>query len=100
MDRITIASVAQFVDIIRRNPAVANIPSFNGLKAALSVPEPSMKGCKCKTKNNLAKFRPQFEASMSVLSTKEQGDLKRLLGKEKVCYYKKEPNGQLKLHCF
>jgi hypothetical protein len=96
-ERLVISNLNQFMQLAAKNPAILNIGGFAFLRPRLTV-----NGCgKCgRAQAILNEQRPQWEATFSVLSATEQNQLKNLLDAKQVCYYIKQPNGQLKLNCF
>ncbi len=96
-ERITISNISQFMGLAGKAPSILNIGGFSALRSFASA-KPG--GCACNKKAGLIQMRPQFEASLSVLTTSEQNQLKNLLDTKEICYYAKQPGGQLKLNCF
>jgi hypothetical protein len=100
MTRVTISSVGQFLTLAERHPAMLRIPSFNVIKNAITQSIPKNCGCSGKKADLLAQQRQFFESAISVLSAREQAELKTVLNADQVCYNKKAPNGQINLYCF
>lgn len=97
--KLIIGNINQFAGFVEKNPAIMSIPAFISLRSAFEASK-SATGCKCNKSKALTEYRPQFEASLSVLTPNEQSRLKTLLDTEQLCYYKKNPNGTLNLTCF
>ena len=95
---ITLASINNFAELAKKHPLLLNVGAFHLLKDILQK-APS-KGCNCSAKSNLAQYRPQFEAALSMLSPGDQSRLKGILSADQICYYVKNTQGQLKKHCF
>ena len=95
--KLVISNLNQFMQLAAKSPSILNIGGFSFLRPRLTV-----SGCgKCgRAQAVLAEQRPQWEAAFSVLSPTEQKQLKNLLEAESICYYTKQPNGQLQIHCF
>lgn len=93
---ITLSSINTFADLARKHPLILNVGAFHLLKSALA----KVKGCNCSGKADLASYRPQFEAALSMLSPADQSKLKSILSADQICYYVKNEKGQLKKHCF
>jgi hypothetical protein len=98
-ERVTLANVNQLIGLARQNPGILNIgglATFRGQTTVATLP-----GCsKCGSGAKLAELRPQFEAALLTLSGDEKIRLKTLLDTNTVCFYTKQPNGELKQHCF
>ncbi len=96
-ERLVISNLNQFMQLAAKNPGILNIGGFAFLRPRLTA-----SGCgKCSNAQGILNTqRPQWEAAFSVLSTTEQNQLKNMLDAAQVCYYVKQPNGQLKLNCF
>jgi hypothetical protein len=98
-ERIAISSIAQFVEFAKANPSLLNVGNFNLLKPTLSM---KSSGCACKGKPgaDIGAYRPQFEAAMAMLSDTDKTVMKTILNTKQICYYIKNPQGQLKQTCF
>lgn len=97
--KLIIGNINQFAGFVDKNPAIMSIPAFIPLRSAFEAAKSST-GCKCNRSSALSQQRPQFEASLSVLTPAEQTRLKTLLDAEQICYYKKNTSGALQLICF
>jgi hypothetical protein len=95
-----ISSITQFVGFSKDRPQILNLPPFNWLKQVVGNQPAAKSGCNCKASKQLAQYRDQFEAAMSILSDGEKGQLKKILLTEKICYTKKSPDGKINLVCF
>ena len=81
------------------------LSSLSALKdLATAAPAAAKAGCNCsaraKKANDLAVYRPMFEAAMAMLSPDEKESFKSILNVKKVCYFIKDNKGQIKKHCF
>ncbi len=96
--KLAISNVHQFIGLAKKNPAVLNVGGFAFLRSFVDAKA----GCgKCSAKaDGINELRPQWEAVFSVLSAREQTQLKNLLDTEQICYYTRTVNGQLKPTCF
>jgi hypothetical protein len=97
-ERVAISNINQFVGYAKKYPALLSIGGFASLRGYVTV------GDECNTcsrkQNLLQEMRPTFEASFAVLTPGEQQRMKTILDTNRVCYYTKLPNGQLKSTCF
>lgn len=100
VEKITISNIHQFVGLIKKAPGILNLGAFGVFRPFLTASIDS--GCaRCaRNRAKLDELRPQFEASLAVLSAGEQTRMKALLEAKKICYWSKAPNGQLQQHCF
>lgn len=101
---VQISSINTFVDLAKKIPSLANLPSMSSLKNIVNTYQPK-KGCGCsggakRTTDELSSYRLMFEASMSMLSAEEKKTFKELLNTKKVCYFIKDNKGQIKKYCF
>lgn len=99
-ERVTIANINQFIALAKKEPSLLNVGGLSIFRSYVTVA--NSEGCsKCsKRSSKITEMRPQFEAALSVLSATEQQRMKALLATNSICYYRKEPNGQLSLNCF
>lgn len=95
--KLIISNIGQLQSIARGKPELLNIGSFGLLRDIFNK---TTKGCNCNKAKELMAYRPQFETCFAVLSDTDKTQLKNLLQVAELCYYKKEPNGQLQLICF
>jgi len=100
MARVVISSVSQFLGLVEQNPALMSVPSLNVIRAALSTQHTKSCNCVNKQAEEASKKRELLQSALSVLSPKEQSDIKRILNHDRFCYNKKSPNGQINLICF
>ena len=96
-EQLVVTNVNQFLTLARKKPGILNIGGFAFLRKFLDEPSCG----KCNKKGNvLNELRPQWEASFAVLSASEKNQIKSILDTKKMCYYFRQPNGQLKSSCF
>lgn len=103
-DLLYITNINQFVSYARLKPQILSVGSLRTLKDIVSKPAVAKAaGCsKCGGKGgeDLSVYRPQFDSAMAMLSPTEQQQLKSIIGCKQLCYYRKNPQGQLKKECF
>lgn len=100
IERLTLSSIAGFVDLARKHPSLLNVGTFNLLKPAVDMKQQG--GCACNRKPGaeITAYRPQFEASLAMLKDSDKERLKTILNAKIICYYQKNEKGQLKQICF
>lgn len=97
ISRRVFSNVESFFLAAKEVPAILDINTLRTLKPAMAqVTKPG--GCGCNKGKLYNQYKPAYEAAMSALSPSEIETLKKLLGKEQVCYYK-EVNGALEMRC-
>lgn len=97
-EKLVISNINQFMGFANKNQGLLNVGGFAFLRGYLNTGATCGKCSKASSK--LSELRPQWEASFAVLSPSEKTLLKNLLDTKQLCYYARQPNGQLKINCF
>ena len=100
IERLTISSINQFVDLARKNPDLLSIGNFNLLKPAVDMKPASSCNCNKKAGADATIYRPQMEAALAMLNDTGKSQMKSVLKAKQICYYTKNAQGQVKQTCF
>jgi len=105
MSQLVLTNLMQFVDVVRQNPVLLNIPALSGLRDLVTKLSEQKPNCNCSAKSNaffgrLQSAKPVVDIAIKNLTTADMAQIKSILNLEKFCYYDRNPdNGRMELKC-